>query len=135
VSDTVDILLFNDTLYNIILKSNTKLHIIFETSVVGQCQMEKATFCYFSLLYLTNQNTGAWIVPINAIIQNLFSDNLEWNLWKQVAERASPQERSRIQAPSYYDSSISNVLGKIKVYIWYNFFFYRQRAYCKRQGV
>ena len=29
VSDTVDILLFNGTLYNIILKSNTKLHIIF----------------------------------------------------------------------------------------------------------
>lgn len=59
MSDTVDILLFNDTLYDIILKSNTKLHIIFETSVVGQCQTEKATFCYFSLLYLTNQDTGA----------------------------------------------------------------------------
>ena len=36
VSDTADILLFNDTLYNIILKSNTTLHVIFETSVVGQ---------------------------------------------------------------------------------------------------
>jgi len=64
--------------------------------------------------------TRAWIVSINAIIQNLFFGNLEWNLRRQVPERASPQERSWIQAPNYYDS-IPDVLGKIIYEIIFSF--------------
>jgi hypothetical protein len=51
VSDTVNILLSNETLYNKILESSTKLSTIFETSVVGLYQMEKAMFRYCRLLY------------------------------------------------------------------------------------
>jgi hypothetical protein len=59
------------------------------------------------------QNRGALIVSVNAIIQNSLSGDLEWNLGRQVAERASSQETSWIQSSSY-DDSISSFWRKKK---------------------